>query len=119
MGGRGAGTAPAPRHPKGLVMSTNLMQLRRLVRARMGIPLDDDFMPDNVLDDHINLALQTIDSEAHWPWADAATDETVTPDAPDVVLAKDWRASRTLFWNETELGLVAPGDLLRFDARVA
>lgn len=96
-------------------MATNLMQLRRLVRSRLGIPLDDDFMPDNVLDDHLNLALQTLDAESRWPWAETATSETLTPAAPDIVLAPDWRATRGVWFRERELGLVAPGDLLAYD----
>jgi hypothetical protein len=48
-----------------------LMQLRRLVRSRLGIPVADDFMPDHVIDDHVNLAIQAIESEFRWPWSDA------------------------------------------------
>lgn len=96
-------------------MSTNLMQLRRLVRSRLGIPLDDDFMPDNVLDDHINLALQTIDAEAHWPWADALTSVAITPGDPGFTVEKDWRATRAVFYEDRELMFVAPADLLRWN----
>jgi hypothetical protein len=92
---------------------TTLMQLRRLVRSRMGVPVGDDFMTDAVLDDHINLALQTIDAEAHWPWTEVGEVVTLTNAAPDIVPTADWRVTRAVFYGEQELGLVAPGDLLR------
>jgi hypothetical protein len=40
-----------------------LMELRRLTRSRLGIPVSDDFITDAVLDDHINLAVQAIEGE--------------------------------------------------------
>ena len=100
-------------------MTTNLMQLRRLVRARVGVPLTDDFLPDHVLDDHINLACQTLDAEAHWPWTEAGDVVTLTPDAPDITPAMDWRATRAVVWQEKDLTLVAPADLLRIYAWTA
>jgi hypothetical protein len=94
-------------------MAQTLMQLRRLVRSRLGVPLDDDFMQDNVLDDHINLALQTIDGEAHWPWSAGVQVVELTPINADFAAPDDWRSSRAVFYGERELGLVAPADLLR------
>ena len=79
----------------------------------MGVPLDDDFMPDNVLDDHINLACQTLDAEAHWPWTDIGEIVTVTAAQPYIVPTADWRATRAVFYRDNELTLVAPADLLR------
>jgi hypothetical protein len=93
-------------------MPTTLMQLRRLVRSRLGIPISDDFMQDPVVDDHINLAVETIEAEYRWPWSEVVEQVTVTVAAPDVVLAADWRATRALFDAEHELSFVAPGDLL-------
>jgi hypothetical protein len=98
---------------------SNLMQLRRLVRSRMGVPMSDDFMPDSVLDDHINLALQTIDAEAHWPWAEVGEVVTLTPGDPDITPTTNWRATRAVFAGEVELGLAAPADVLRMFDRSA
>jgi hypothetical protein len=94
-------------------MQTNLMQLRRLVRARVGVPISDDFLPDHVLDDHINLACQTIDAEARWPWNEVGEIVTLTPTAPDIVPTADWRATRAILYKEHELNLVAPSDMLK------
>ena len=94
-------------------MTTNLMQLRRLVRARIGVPLTDDFLPDHVLDDHINLACQTLDAEARWPWAEMAETATLTSTSPDITPTDDWRATRAVLYQERELKLVAPADILR------
>lgn len=95
-------------------MATNLMQLRRLVRSRLGVPLDDDFFSDSTLDDHINLALQTLDAEAHWPWTDVGEIVTLTPDRYDIAPPSDWRATRTIVYQQNELQLVAPADLMRY-----
>jgi hypothetical protein len=79
----------------------------------MGVPMSDDFMPDSVIDDHINLALQAIDAEQHWPWSDVGQAVTLTSDAPDIIPTADWRATRSVHFGEYELNLVAPADLLR------
>jgi len=94
-------------------MRTNLMQLRRLVRARVGVPVTDDFLPDHILDDHINLACQTIDSEGRWPWNEVGEVVTLTGASPDIIPAEDWRSTRAVIHDQRELGLVAPADLLR------
>lgn len=96
-------------------MTATLMQLRRLVRSRLGIPVTDDFMPDHVIDDHVNLAIQAVESESRWPWQDAVDKVTVTHDAPDIVLGPGWRATRAVFMGEAELSLVSPGDLLSWN----
>ena len=91
-----------------------LMMLRRLVRARLGVPVADDFFTDDVLDDHINLAIQHIESENHWPWSDVVDQVTITPDAADFPLPPAYRATRSIFDNDTELSQVAPSDLLTY-----
>ena len=96
-------------------MAVPLMQLRRLVRARLGIPTTDDFMPDHVIDDHVNLAIQSVEAEYHWPWQDVVEQVTVTHDAPDIPVAPAWRATRAVFCAEAELLLVAPGDMLSWN----
>jgi len=94
-------------------MAATLMHLRRLVRSRLGVPLDDDFMQDNVLDDHINLALQVIDAEAHWPWLEGSETAVLQPAMPYLVPAPGWRATKSVFFGDRELTLVAPGDIMR------
>lgn len=99
-------------------MSATLMQLRRLTRSRLGIPVTDDFFTDPVLDDHINLAVQAIESEQRWPWSEVVETVTVTPAEPDIPLEEGWRATRSIFDGEVELHLVAPADLLSWSATV-
>lgn len=93
-------------------MTATLMQMRRLVRSRLGIPIDDSFMADRVLDDHINVAVQTIEAEARWPWSDAADLVTINTANPDIIPPADWRATRTVMCGQQELQLVSPVDLL-------
>jgi len=95
-----------------------LMMLRRLVRARLGVPLADDFFTDDVLDDHINLAIQHIESENHWPWSDVIEQTLIGPDTADILLPLGYRATRALFDAETELHQVAPADLLSYTGAV-
>jgi len=89
-----------------------LMDLRRLTRSRLGIPVSDDFITDAVLDDHINLAVQAIEAEYHWPWSDVVEQVTITPDAPDIPQPDGYRATRSVFDGDTELGQVSAVDLL-------
>ena len=98
-------------------MAATLMQFRRLVRSRLGIPITDDFMPDPVLDDHINLAVQTLESEARWPWDDAVATVTINQTTPDIALPKNWRATRSVLCGEWELQLLSPIDILRWIGR--
>lgn len=100
-------------------MAATLMQLRRLVRSRLGIPIDDAFMADRVLDDHINLAVQTIEAEARWPWTDAADLVTLNAEHPDIELSTDWRATRNVMFAGQELALVAPADVFTWFTDVA
>jgi hypothetical protein len=93
-------------------MASTLMQLRRLVRSRLGIPITDDFMTDRVLDDAINLAVQTIDAEQRWPWNELGEIVTINTTTPDIPLPDGWRATRAVFFDEHELIYVAPADLM-------
>jgi hypothetical protein len=93
-------------------MTATLMQLRRLVRSRVGIPISDDYLTDPVLDDHINLAVEAIDAEYRWPWNEVVETVTVTPAAPDIPEPVGWRATRAVFHDGYELGSIAPADLL-------
>lgn len=93
-------------------MPTNLGQLRRLTRARLGIPMSDNFMTDPVLDDHINLAVQAVDAEQRWPWGEHVDQVPITSTLPDIVLGATWRATRAVFDSQRELSYISPGDLL-------
>jgi hypothetical protein len=95
-------------------MAATLMQFRRLVRSRLGIPITDDFMPDRVLDDHINLAVQTLSSEARWPWDDAVETVTINTTTPDIPTPVHWRATRAVLHGESELQLLSPIDILQW-----
>jgi hypothetical protein len=92
----------------------NLMTLRRLVRGRIGVPIQDDFFTDPVIDDHINLAIQAIESEYHWPWADGLDAVTLSAGSPGLPYPSDYRATRTIMDGPIELTAVAPGDLMTF-----
>lgn len=93
---------------------TTLMELRRLTRNRLGVPISDDFFGDPVLDDHINLAVQAIEGEYHWPWSDAVDVVTISSDEPDFPQPDGYRATRAIFDGENELYAVSPGDLMSY-----
>src|SRR4030095_15762107 len=118
MGRRRARPAPAPRHPRGRLMAATLMQFRRLVRSRLGIPITDDFMPDSVIDDHVKLAIQPLSSEARWPWDEGAELVTINTASPDIPTPLNWRATRAVVYGESELQLLSPIDMLRYLDRV-
>jgi hypothetical protein len=59
-------------------VTTTLMQLRRLTRSRLGVPITDDFFSDAILDDNVNLAVQAIEAEYRWPWAERVDPVIVT-----------------------------------------
>jgi hypothetical protein len=93
-------------------MAATLMQLRRLVRSRLGVPMTDDFFTDDVLDDSINLAIDTIETEFRWPWQERIETVTVTPAEPDVAMPVGWRATHGLFNGEEELACISALDIL-------
>lgn len=93
-------------------MTATLIQLRRLTRGRVGIPMSDDFLTDPILDDHINLAVETIEAEYRWPWNEMVEAVTVTSAAPDIPLPTGYRATRAVFDQEMELSLVSPADIM-------
>jgi hypothetical protein len=93
-------------------VTTTLMQLRRLTRSRLGVPITDDFFSDAILDDNVNLAVQAIEAEYRWPWAERVDPVIVTSAAPDIPTPDGWRATRAVFDGQAELYAVAPGDLL-------
>jgi len=100
-------------------MATTLIQLRRLTRARLGVSITDDFFPDDVLDDGINMAIETIDAEARWPWNTMVEIVTIGPANADVPVPLNWRATRSVFFAEKELILVSPVDMLTWSTVIA
>jgi len=89
---------------------TDLVTLRRYTRARMGVPATDDFFTDAVLTDAINLAVNIIEEEHYWPWAERVAPSTVT--AGIVAKPARWRATRALFTTVgAELALLSINDL--------
>jgi hypothetical protein len=90
---------------------TDLATLRRYTRTRMGVPASDDFFTDPVLNDAINLAVNLIEEEHYWPWAERVAPSTVTGGV--VTKPTRWRATRSLFITNTgyELALVSINDL--------
>jgi hypothetical protein len=90
---------------------TALVDLRRRVRQRMGVPASDDFFTDQVLNDAINEAIGTVETEHNWPWAERVEQTT----AVNGVLTKSarWSTTRGLFTPAgDELRLVSLSDLL-------
>jgi hypothetical protein len=90
---------------------TDLATLRRYTRARMGVPASDDFFTDAVVNDAINLAVNIVEEEHYWPWAERVTPGTIT--AGIVTKPTRWRATRALFAATTgdELTMVSINDL--------
>lgn len=94
-------------------MTATLLHIRRLTRSRLGVPASDRFFSDDVLDDHINLAIETIDTEQRWPWFDRIAEITVLSGHREFAVPADWRASRAVFVDDYELDEIAPADLIR------
>lgn len=92
---------------------TQLLQLRRLVRSRLGVPATDQLFTDDQVDDNINMAVATVEAEQRWPWQEHVEPVTVDNVQPDIILPATWRATRGLFTDPgTELSLVSPSDAL-------
>jgi len=90
--------------------AATLVDLRRLIRQRVGVPASDDFFTDAVLTDTINLALDHITTEQYWPWDEHRDDRLTTAITGAVGVAVDYRATRSVFYVADELGYVAPAD---------
>lgn len=90
----------------------NLMQLRRRTRSRLGVPVADQFFTDDVLDDHINLAADVLDSEQWWPWREAVVTQVILAGGSGFTPPEDWRATRSLFVGSDEIINIAPSDLM-------
>lgn len=93
----------------------NLLQLRRMVRNRLGVSQNDSFFRDDVLNDAINNAIATFESERNWPWQLRSATVTVpATNRQQLPLPADWRATRALWWDEEELIQVAPYELFAY-----
>jgi hypothetical protein len=91
---------------------TQLVDLRRLVRAEMGVPTSDDFFTDTVLNDAINQAIGCIEEEHYWPWSMVTANQPAFTGVNVVTPPVDWRATRSLYYGASELQLVSVSDVL-------
>ena len=88
-----------------------LMQLRRMVRTRLGVTATDSFFRDEQIDDSINNAIATFEAERNWPWQLRSTTLTTTIERGVVAVPEDWRATRALYSGRYEVAEVPPYDL--------
>jgi hypothetical protein len=95
---------------------TTLLQMRRLVRTRLGVPVHDNMMRPELIDDCVNLAIQEIEEQHRWPWQETVQDPapTVTTDEPYFDVPEGWRATVTLLRDTTELQQFSYADLMRY-----
>lgn len=90
---------------------TTLLQLRRMVRNRLGVSSNDSFFRDDVLDDAINAAVATLESERNWPWQLRTTTITAGLVRGIIPLPDDWRSTRALYSDTNEAVQVTPYEL--------
>ncbi len=95
-------------------MTVTLMQLRRQVRTRIGVPLSDQFQSPEVIDDAIMIALNTFESEARWPWQETTAAPSVTGEAATFDVPADWMATRSIFLDDDEIVPVSTSDILQW-----
>jgi hypothetical protein len=91
-----------------------LLQLRRMTRNRLGVPANDAFFRDDVMDDAINAAVATFEAERNWPWQLRSTVLTTTDLTGEVTLPTDWRATRSLYADGYEVPNVPPYELYAY-----
>lgn len=91
---------------------SRLVKIRRTVRSRLGIPVTDQLQSDDVIDEHINIAIQTIEEEYRWPWQEAIQNITVNDTTGDVPVPTSWKATRVVMCEYHEVGLVTPVEVL-------
>jgi hypothetical protein len=91
---------------------SRLAQLRHTVRSRLGIPVIDQFQSDDIIDEHINIAIQTVEQEARWPWQEAIQTVTTPDGTGDFPVPNDWRATRAIVVGRNEVTVVSPIDVL-------
>ena len=93
---------------------TRLAQLRRSVRSRMASPVNDQFLTEDVVDEYINVAIQTIEQEARWPWQEIADTVHITDETGDFTVRADWKATRTIIAGRHQVQIVSPIDVLTY-----
>lgn len=94
----------------------NLLQIRRMLRNRLGVSANDSFFANDKLDDAINNAIVTLEAERNWPWQQRHTTLTTTDATGNIALPTDWRSTRALWIDEHELDFVPAYDVLRIPA---
>lgn len=93
---------------------SQLSQLRRSVRSRLGIPVTDQFQSDEIIDEHINVAIQTIEQEQRWPWQEAIQTVTIEDSTGDFTVPVDWRATRAIVCGTNNVQIVSPIDVVMY-----
>lgn len=88
-----------------------LAQYRQSVRNRNGSPPTDQFQTDPVVDENINIAIQSVAQEARWPWQEARQTITITDTTGDVAVPPDWRATRAIIVDQHEVMVVSPTEV--------
>jgi hypothetical protein len=91
---------------------SRLVKIRRTVRSRLGIPVTDQFQTDDMIDEHINIAIQTIEQEFRWPWQEAIQNITIADTTGDVSVPTAWKATRTVICQLEEVAVVPPVEVL-------
>ena len=81
----------------------NLLQLRSQVRSRLGVAATDNFVTDDIIDDHVNIAVQTIEAVAAngWPWQEVRG-TAICDAAGEITLPANWSKTRgVVVFNQT------------------
>ena len=97
---------------------SRLVQIRRTVRSRLGVPVTDQFQTDEVIDENINIAVQTIEQEFRWPWQETIQTVTINNVSGDFSCPKDWKATRTLVCGQEQVHLASPIEVLLLPTNV-
>ena len=93
----------------------NLMQMRQSVRSRLGVGVNDNFVTDDSLDSHINIAVQTIEAEHLWPWQEVRATLDSVAGTNVIALPDNWSKTRALTYQGQEVNYVTPYDLERYE----
>lgn len=94
-----------------------LIQLRKAVRNRLGLPSTDTFQTDEVIDAAINEAIQEIETEHRWPWTERMESWTTTDDSGDMPVPTGWTATKALgVAGDTQIRFISNVDLIQYDA---
>lgn len=95
-------------------MSVTLVQLRRMVRNRIGRSANDAYFDDARVNDAINNAATTFASERDWPWSMSYATISSPVDPGTITLPNDWRSTKALYYLERELDYIPPFELLKY-----